>query len=307
MSNSYLIGNQVRLSVTFNDCNFHSSYRALRAFIASNASFNRCKFGVDQPGGASFETAITYGGLGGVFDATFTDCEFDPAIPMVQQTGVAGDLFANNNTKSILRVANKNVDPSQQEIYQPAGYLSRDNSVYRTSSPSIKILPKSSGTPFEFSINVFAPNNKPVVVSGYMRKDAGYGSSNLPYVTISGLGVTPNTFTIDDANDVWQQFVVQATQETGTDGMLTVTFTMQSSSGTVWIDDVVAPVATAVNVGEFGYWANALPVQAVLANFVSANDVWNIQTDQLTLAGSIGKKVLELSDETKKKLLPFLV
>jgi hypothetical protein len=277
---------------TFNQCRFWSNIRHLQPTQGGSHTFIECEFDMEQTTNEStrlYESSFNY-----LSPVIMKDCTFG--------LGCGTDAFVFNMTTShpdnYVLISNKNVDPLQQEIYKSTGTLVRDNDYYRSNSPSVRINPISASNPFSFTINVFAPNNSPVIISGYMQKNSAYGSSNLPSVTLSGLGITPDTFTIDDVDDEWQQFKVQGTQTTGTDGMLNLTFSVQSSAGSVWIDDVVAPVAKPVNVGEFNYWSDALPVQGVLANFVSAADVWNAQINQLTLDGSVGKLVVD----TEKKV-----
>lgn len=282
------------IGYAFIDCKFWSNHSRHGLFShAAPSTFLNCEFDNEQ---TTNETPyFAYCGTNYFSPLVLTDCIFGDgcgATSFIYQIDLA-------NPDHSITLANKNQDPSAQEIYTPTGTLIRDNDFYRSNSPSVRIDPSSADNPFSFSLNIFAPTGEPVIASGYIRKDSSYGSSNLPYVTLSGLGITADTYTVDDLDDEWQQFKVQGTQTSGTDGMLMLTFYVQSSAGSVFLDDVVAPVAKAVNVGEFNYWAGGLPVPGVLANFVSAIDVWNTMADQLTLSGSIGEKVVKTSQDVK--------
>jgi hypothetical protein len=282
-----IIGTGQTASSEFNRCYFGASSLCF-SLAAPELVLNECKFATE------FEDMV----MNYIFrpsnflnyNILVADCYFKDGINVVfLPTLTTKDMV--NTTKII--VANKNADPSQQEIYTPAGIIYRDNDVYRTSSPSLRIDTISSIDSAFFDMSIFAPTDKPVVVSGYIKKNSAYGSSNLPSVTISGLGITPDTFTLSDIDDVWQQFKVQATQTTGTDGMLKLRFTAKSSAGSVWVDDISAPVPVAVSAGELNYWSNGLPVQSIMANFVSAVDVWNVLTNELTLSGSVGERIMK--------------
>jgi hypothetical protein len=277
----------------FHRCKFLSSVRFANVSAGAEALFKDCAIGIG-PGAPGFSgTSLIQISSSALNSLRLVDCDVVDGMPIALASEMA---LANTALKIVF--ANKNGDPLLQETYTPTGNILRGNFEFRTSAPSVRMEPLSSSDPLSFDMYVFAPNNSPVVVSGYIRKNAAYGSSNPPFVTLSGLGVAPDAYQIADIDDQWQQFKVQATQTTGTDGMLTLTFTVQSggAGATVWIDDVTAPAASAVNAGEFSFWANALPVQSILANFVSAADVWNMQADQLTLLGSIGQRLADNVD-----------
>jgi len=188
-------------------------------------------------------------------------------------------------------IANKAGDPSVQEIYTGAGNLYRDNTTYKTGATALRTEPTDANEPIQAIWQIFAPTGELVVVSGYLRKDTNYGSTNRPTVTLSGLGITASTYTLTDVDDTWEQFTVSGTQTTGTDGILTLTVSFQSGAANAkaWIDGIVAPTTVAVNSGDFGFWSSGQPAQLLASNFVSALDIWNTLTSQLTLTGSAGK------------------
>jgi hypothetical protein len=271
----------------FNRCRFLTATACYLGFGTAH-TFNNCIFGTaSAPLYRWFSCATN-----AVTSATCNDCTFiTPSNLEVYNT-------VNTNDQFYLRISNKNIDPLEQTIYTNAGEIHRDNSTYKTGVASVRFDPITATKALFFDLKIFAPSDQPVVVSGYLRKNSSYGSSNLPYVKLHGLGITEDTYTMTDIDDTWVQFKVQATQTTGTDGMLTLTTYAQSSGSgaSAWIDNVVAYAPEAVNSGDFGYWSNAQPVEAILANFVSALDVWNVLTSELTLTGSIGKQLVDDSD-----------
>jgi hypothetical protein len=156
----------------------------------------------------------------------------------------------------------------------------------------LRLNPTGGARPISFPLQVFAPNNKPIVASGYIYLDPAYNGS-APTVTLSGLGLS-NTWTGTLTTGVWQQFLVGLTQTTGADAMLEVTVACTGTTGAMWVDGVSAPTPVAVNSGEFGFWAQGLPAAVVSANFVAAADIWNVQLTDLTLTGSVGERVAAL-------------
>jgi len=277
------------------NCYFNASNYLLFGAVINSALFKDCYIGAggDTPSGATFaQSWLITSQDSGIGTATFQDCYWAPGKTVIYDN--ASGFRAGAELLKVV-VSNKDVDPAVQEIYTPVGDFFRDNSTFKTGSASLRCEPKSASIAVSTTWQVFAPTGMPVVVSGYVRKNTSYGSSNRPYITLSGLGIAVSTYTMTDVNDTWEQFLIGGTQTTGTDGILTVTAYFQSGTAgaQAWIDGIVAPPAEAVNSGDFGFWANGQPVQLIAANYVSAMDIWNALTANLTLAGSIGKQLVD--------------
>jgi len=264
-------------SFLIRDCEFRSSDNG---FTLGFGSAHRVIDSVFGPTGTELLRPFLVNN-NAVSEVLCTDCLFGTSTNFIAN-------IENASESAAIMISNRDRNPRNQETHRRVGSLFRDNTIARTSAPSARIDLNDDSAPFTFTLDIFAPTNTPVVVSGYIRKSSAYGSTNLPTATLSGLGITPSSFTIQDIDDVFQQFTVSGTQTSGVDGVLTLTFSAQSDDGSVWIDDVVAPVANPVNVGDFSFWQNGQPLQAVLANFVSSQDVWNAQTSEFTLPGSVG-------------------
>src|SRR4030067_862695 len=239
----------------FYNCYFYSSYWFLSQIVANAATFKDCYIGAggNTPVGATFGgPGLITSSIGGIGTATFIDCYW-ASIPVVYDNA-AGFRAGTETLKAI--VANKDVNPATQEIYTPVGDFFRDNSTFKTGVASLRCEPKSAAIAVATTWQVFAPSGMPVVVSGYLRKNSSYGSSNRPYITLSGLGIAVSTYTMTDVNDTWEQFLVGGTQTTGTDGILTVTAYFQSGTAGAQdrTDGIVAPPAGAGKSGGFGFW-----------------------------------------------------
>ena len=282
------------MGLTLNDAVFEGNDRNYVNQQSAPITFNRIKFnmGVGTPvSNILVDVAVRASTVN-----LLVDCEINLSsiTTLVQAPDEAHD--ANS-----IALSNVNLDPLQQFVYSNAGTLSRDNTFFREGSPSVKLDLISASKPLTFPMSVFAPTGKPVIASGYIYRDSAYTETGtLPKVTISGLGITPDTFVCPDVVDEWVQFKVQATQTTGTDGMLNLLFEGQSAAGIMWVDDVIAPVAKAVSVGEMANWENGYPVSSILANFTSAADSWNEQSDNVTLNGSMGVLIKDMSVVTDR-------
>jgi len=76
-----------------------------------------------------------------------------------------------------------------------------------------RMEPTDSDAALDYKIKVVGVANKPLAVTGYIRLNSNYGSTNLPNVTLSGLGMVGAnlTWTAAATADTWQQFVVSGT------------------------------------------------------------------------------------------------
>jgi len=155
----------------------------------------------------------------------------------------------------IVNYVNLNNDVLQQEIHRASGSIYRDNSVYRSGTSSIRIQPDIlSLNVCSNTISIVAPNNTQRIVVGYLRKNSSYGASTLPSVTLSGLGITPQTFTMTNSVDTWEKFTLTATQTSGADGNLTLTYSAQSAnSGAIAYFDGVTYLPFVTTTRNFGY------------------------------------------------------
>lgn len=269
----------------FVDCEWHTN-QATAPFVwlgSGDATFTTCKFGSsDLPGAPTFyyilDAGTTYGQVG---TFRFNDCLF----------GTPATSFYKNldkpNLKYVTYIANKNLDPLVQEIYTANGTITRDNTSKISGVNSLKMSPTSATNALTFTLQIPAPSGNRVGVSGYLWRD----TANTTTVTLSGLGITPSTYTASGALSANEQFFVSGVQTTGTDGILTLTISTTGTTGNLWVDGVSAPQSDAIDFGQFRYWSGGLPTQLVTATYVSAADVWNTLASNVTVPGSMGKVV----------------
>lgn len=270
----------------FIDCQWHCSPSAA-GFVwvgSGDTTFTTCKFGTsDLPGTKTFyyvaDAGTTYGQVG---TFRFNDCSF----------GTPTTSFYKNldkpNLAYIAYVSNKNLDPLSQEIYTPNGTIVRDNTTKFSGVPTcVKMSPTSASNALTFTRDIYAPDGVLVTVSGLINRD----TANTATVTLTGLGITTSTYTASAAVNTDETYVVSGTNNTGTDGVLTLTFSVTGTSGNMYVGKHTAPISAVVNQGNDVYWALGVPSAPVIANQLSAGDVWSYQASQVTTAGSMGKKV----------------
>ncbi len=136
-------------------------------------------------------------------------------------------------------LANKNLDITAQEQYRPHMSTYRDNVTTKRSASSIKINPKIINTDCIRTLAIPCGNTQSIRVVGNIQRDTATTAAT---VTISGLGITPVTYTASAAINQWEQYDLTATNNVaGYDGNLTLTYTANASVSTtsnVYFDGV---------------------------------------------------------------------
>jgi len=223
----------------YNSCWFHSISASAGYLFNSTGAFslNNCLMGSSGlPGTPSTAYICDIGtSVGQVCNVVMTDCLYGtPSTSFYKNLSVT-------NAQSITSVINKNASVASQELYTYAGVLVRDNATFNRSLSSEKFAPQTASRAFTRTYSVPAPNNTARRVIGYLRYDTTYTNVTPPSVTLSGLGITPVSYTAGASANTWYQFDLSATQTSGADGNLTLTVTGQSTAttGFYWIDGIV--------------------------------------------------------------------
>jgi hypothetical protein len=199
----------------------------------------------------------------------------------------------------VVVLINKNNDSAQHEVYGSNSNASpiylRDVATTLRSTSSIRFQ-TLRGEQIRKTFTLVAASGVPVRLIGYLRKNASYGSATRPSITISGLGITPVAFTMPDTTDTWEKFDLTATQNSGNDGLLTITITAQSANaaGQAWFSGVPdAPFVTRCR--HYGFmFDEASPTrtpngavsasEATAAGYTGATITWNAGATPSTTA-----------------------
>jgi len=88
-----------------------------------------------------------------------------------------------------------------------------DTTVRTSGGYGWRLEPTDPDVNLDYKIKVVGVTDKPLAVTGYLRLNSNYGTTNLPTVTLSGLGMSGAnlTWTAAATADTWQQFVVSGT------------------------------------------------------------------------------------------------
>ena len=178
---------------------------------------------------------------------TAKDCVFGPTV-------TEPSLSSMNclSSESYVRIVNKNKDATSQQEYRREGVYRRDNTERFRGTSSLSMRPNAVDRVCKRSRLVPCANGSTARLLGYVKMDAAYlngGNCTPPTVTLSGLGVTPQVFTMA-LNTDWQQFDLSATNASGFDGELSLALEatpLSVATGTVYIDGIPdAPFVTKV-------------------------------------------------------------
>ena len=166
-----------------------------------------------------------------------------------------------------------------------------DTEVRTAGSLALKMTPNDTDNALEWEFTVPCVANEPMAVTGYLMSTEDCSGDTEPFITISGCGMTPNTYTFDTATneDSWEQFVIAATPTRN--GLATVKVSVYKNAGNApdfYIDDIVV-ASTAIDLGRLDYWYKGLPAPILLSTGIGALDIWKTVTSNEFGVGSMGE------------------
>lgn len=186
--------------------------------------------------GRGAAVAGLYPTTGGQIKSTITNALSASGLVPVSNSGSMG-------TGSSITSDAEDGDVLTQKTYAPEGNIVRENAVVNRSASSIRMdLLTSQYEALTKEITFSAPAGVAQTIVGYLRKNASYGALTLPSVSVTGLGITPVTYTMSGAADAWEKFTLSVTNTSGADGNLKLTFAGQSQSAAAvcYLDGVAA-------------------------------------------------------------------
>ncbi len=151
--------------------------------------------------GTQFLSPVLFGTAGYTNMSRIPEHYFGTTIP---GTDIRGTY--STNTKDIVNFTTfGNMRTTGQSL--------SDTTVRTSGGYSWRMEPTSADVTLDYTAKVVGVATKPLAVTGYIYVNDAYGSSNLPTVTLSGLGMTGDnlTWTASDDPGTWQQFVVSGT------------------------------------------------------------------------------------------------
>lgn len=193
---------------------------SILSILQGDYTINNCSFG--QVYGISGSTLITNSN-NSLSTLTLTNCLFPSGKLIVSPT-----TYQNALANKPVTLLNKNADPLLQEVYVNTGSIIRDNAQLYRSRSSVKFSPWIGNTPHGYTFNVTGASGLPLTFKFGLRYDTTYGTATPPSVTVSGLGITPQTFTAGGSADTDYAGVITVTPVTN--GLLTITISGQTTA-----------------------------------------------------------------------------
>lgn len=242
------------IDIPLEDCDIGACYSYIRYEGAHRGvKFKQSRFGVGDGNG---ESPISPAWVANVQNYVLSDLEFEDCqwpVAALTESAMLGSV-PRVDESMLVKFTRPNGE-DRHEWRKKRGSLYDDASIKRSGDKSIKHTLSLAGRPSSVEFDVPSASGVPTTVVGYMRKNAAYGTTSLPSVTLAGLGSTPATVMMTDVDDQWQKFVLTTTQNSGFGGDLTLTWqgAFNGTSGsTMWLDGVYFyPFTTAVR--HFGY------------------------------------------------------
>ena len=226
---------------------------------------------------------------------------------------VAGFTLASSS--STAQLFNKSNNTATQEWYTPQCRFSRDVATVKSSTSSLKAEKTTvDNLAQSYTFKVLAKSGETLHIVGQLQKNAAYGSSTRPSVTVSGLGVvavspsSSTTYTMTDVNGTWEVFDMYFSQSSGTDGLLDVTFTVQSTSATAVAYLSGVPIAPFVSrARHYGYlFDETLPTRTVNITTSASEATANAYTGMTVTWGASASSISAVSaDNTFQKLYDY--
>jgi hypothetical protein len=172
---------------------------------------NSCNFGTF--GTQGIQTALTDVSGATVCFPTMVDCNFVSGIVIQDgQMQAAGAM----TPESYLLLTNYNADTTQQQKHTKTGPIIRNNSQLIRSRSSIQFFPLSANTVHKETYLIPGAAGVPVTIRPGLRYDTNYTNATPPTVVVSGLGITPQTFTAGSSvNTDYEQTITVTPVTTG--------------------------------------------------------------------------------------------
>lgn len=273
-------------------------------FSAGYTDMISCRFGSQVFAGC--DNVIDIGQYVGIGNAT--DCYFPSSILIL---GLGSGLPGAQ-----LRIKNKNVDPLVQQVYgshsNTVPIIQRDSANIKRGTSSV-LMTMNATTAVTHTIPILAKSATALKIIGWFMKSGtpAYGASTLPFVTLSGLGITPVTATMSGttAADTWEQYTIDLSSGSApaSDGLLTLTFTAQSAvaGAKAWFDGVVtAPFVSRAR--HYGYlFDETTPTRTANVTISAAEATAAAYTGMTISWGATSSVTAFGADQTFQKLYDY--
>lgn len=225
---------------------------------SNNNRFNSCYFGNTTAAGTA-----EIGFADGIFvQNKFYNCTF-----ATTPVGSMATLIAGSET-SIYD------DSGTQKTYKPEGYYTISTATPYAGKKKMLFYPSSSSSALAQTMIIPVNANQSVTVTARAKKNSAYGTTNLPYIKISGMGMTPDTDTMTNVDDTYQDLTVTGTPTMS--GGATFEIGGQSAGASAECSfDAISYPPFEVDTGSGFFWYEGRPFPVIFASALTARDKWN--------------------------------
>jgi hypothetical protein len=166
---------------------------------------------------------------------------FDAYLENVTTASTTDVLVSSAIAGSKLRSYEMDGVANTHKTWKAYGSYEKQSSVKYSGSYALLMNPTDADNELIAESSVFAKSGETLAYSCYLRKSASFAV--LPYVRLSGAGITTSTATMTDSTDTWELLTVSGVATE--DGFAKIEFVAQNASGSVYVDD---------DVDSFKYW-----------------------------------------------------
>ena len=279
----------------YNNCTFGAFVRPVTIDL-SIQTFTNCNFGTF--GTTGINTTLISASSSTVGNINFNQCNFVSGVTIQNQMQSLGNCAA----QSYARLLDYNNDPTQQQQYILTGSMIRDNSQLIRSRSSIKLSPLIANTIHSSTYQVSATAGIATTMRFGLRYDTNYGTGTPPSVTVSGLGVTPQTFTAGGSANTDYQGTITVTPTIS--GSLAITASGQSTltTGNFWFSGMsISPWITWIQ--HYGYTYNPTAPTVIVDPVVVLSETAASALTGITVSGS---NITVSSSHTISELYDYL-
>ena len=203
-------------------------------------------------------------------------------LPVVATSGLLGSAYASVSSGS------------NHKNYKAYGILEKQSTTKYAGSNALKMSPNNATNALIASGTVFAINTETVAYSAYFRKDVAMAV--LPYLKLSGAGITASTATMVNTQDNWQLLTVSGVATEN--GFCKVEFVCQNASGNVYVDD---------DQDSFNYWFEGDIPAVVPKPSLTATDMANLNIIDVSWSSGTFGDVIKKGSQLWQVILRFVI
>ncbi|TRZ52769.1 MAG: hypothetical protein D4S01_02360 [Dehalococcoidia bacterium] len=273
---------QCWLNVTYNNCEFigNGSY-GISTYQGADLTLNNCKcYSNEAAGVLTRDTSAVHEFSDCVFGSPGTNADGDIRIDSYCYADIDLDncLLASSTEMANL----SNADPSTRirsndhdqttgvhKEWQPYGTIEKSgtgmsDTTKRSGSYAIKFNPTSASNALSLALKIGVTNGQKLTPIIRMRKNATYGSTNLPNITLSRCGLT-GTASMTDVSDTWVEVAITSNNTPTKTGVAALTISAQSdgASAAAFFDDLEIRGVRTVDTGSLDIWGDGLPGESL--------------------------------------------